>query len=153
MAIGQTKPLLITKIITLGINGLGLAISLRYGIVAVTAAYVASWYIVVPIYYYYVNRYINLKGYIRNIGSAFVGSLIMGAVISFTRYMLQNLVSTAILVAILFIISLVSYILTLLVISPKSVTQFIFMIKLLLNKSPNSQVEINYFSLNDVADE
>ena len=78
MAVGQLKYLLIVRIITLVVNGLGFVLSLRFGLVAVTGAYVATWYIIMPLYYYYVHKKINLKGYLKNFGAACAGVIHYG---------------------------------------------------------------------------
>jgi PST family polysaccharide transporter len=91
MAIGQTKVLLGIRFLTLCINTIGFFLSLRFGLLAITVSYVASWYIITPVYYYYVNKHIHLQHYLGNFKESTTGVLCMSVVVVISKMLLGNL--------------------------------------------------------------
>ena len=141
MAIGQTKVLLRVKFVLLVINAAGLFLSLKYGLAVITAVYVAVWYVIMPFYYYYLHKFLNLKGYLKNFGEALAGIAAMSLAVFIARLLVvQHMPAFAVLL-ICCIVGFLSYGLTLLVLAPKTIRQLFTMGMAVFSQSGKKQLK------------
>ena len=102
-------------------NIIGFVIAVRWGIVAVAAAYVIRAYLTAPITLWIVNKLIpiNFRTYLSQYAAPFVASLVMVASIFTAKYFLNELVNLHILLVICILLGAVIYTLTIQFIAPK----------------------------------
>ncbi|MEM7712006.1 MAG: MOP flippase family protein [Cyanobacteria bacterium P01_A01_bin.68] len=102
-------------------NIIGFAIAVRWGIVAVAAAYVIRAYLTAPITLWIVNKLIpiNFKTYLSQYAAPFFASLLMVLSIFGAKYFLREVVNLHIVLAICILLSVVIYILTIRLIAPQ----------------------------------
>lgn len=102
-------------------NVIGFAIAVRWGILAVAAAYVIRGYLVSPIPFLVVRKltHINLKTYFSQLVSPVVGSLAMAAAIFAAKYFLNGLLNLYVLLAIYLIVGIIVYVMIIRFIAPK----------------------------------
>jgi PST family polysaccharide transporter len=97
-------------------------IAVRWGIVAVAAAYVIRGYLIAPIAVWVVNQVLplNLMRYLRQYAGPLVASLTMVAAIFLTRHLLsEGGISVVILLPVYITIGIAVYVATILLVAPK----------------------------------
>ncbi|NJL81596.1 MAG: lipopolysaccharide biosynthesis protein, partial [Richelia sp. SM2_1_7] len=102
-------------------NVIGFAIAVRWGIVAVAAAYVIRAYLTAPVTLWIVNKLIpiNFRTYLSQYAAPLVASLIMVATIFGAKYFLGGIVNLHILLTICISFGALVYISTIRLIAPK----------------------------------
>jgi PST family polysaccharide transporter len=102
-------------------NIIAFAIAVRWGIVAVAAAYVIRGYLMSPITIWVVWKliHINVWTYVRQGAAPLAGTMVMLASIFAVKYFLSNLVSAYVLLAIAILVGAVVYVLSIFLIAPK----------------------------------
>ncbi|MDF1516264.1 MAG: oligosaccharide flippase family protein, partial [Anaerolineae bacterium] len=141
MAIGETKTLLRIKLVLLVINAIGLLVSIQYDLNLVAAAYVASWYIIMPLYYYYVHKKINLEGYLANLTGATLGVFIMCSVMMLVRFFIIDQASKLVVLLTCTLLGCVSYVITLLIVAPETMGQALSATKLIIPRISNRSIK------------
>ena len=112
---------------------------------SITGAYVAAWYVILPLYYIYVDRYIKLDGYMKNFNASFTSLEIMSLFTLLVRAVVLSQYSSLVVLLLSSITGCLSYALTLLVISPKTTTQLYSIAKAIISKSGDSGVILTDF--------
>lgn len=102
-------------------NVIGFAIAVRWGIVAVAAAYVIRAYLTAPVTLWIVNKLIpiNFRTYLSQYTAPLIASLVMIASIFGTKYFLSQIVNKHILLAICIPLGAIVYVITIQLIAPK----------------------------------
>ncbi|HEY9601128.1 MAG TPA: MOP flippase family protein [Allocoleopsis sp.] len=121
MAMGKPSWKLIINFIYSIANVIAFIIAVRWGIVAVAAAFVIRGYVLAPMELWLLKKLIplNLITYFRQYIAPLAGSLAIAVTVWLVKYFLGDLVNVYILLAICIALSIASYVLTILLIAPK----------------------------------
>lgn len=139
MAIGQVQLLLKLKLATLAMNALGLLISIKYGLTAVTGVYVITWYLVTPLYYYYVHKSIGLKGYLRNFQEIIISIVVMVVVVSIAQMVFTHLLPMLLSLGILSLLGFLSYGISMWILDPESINKIVSIANIVFSRQKFKQ--------------
>lgn len=134
MALGKMKIMLRIRFFSLIMNALGLFIGAQYGLVVIAIVYVASWYILIMIYYYFLNKFVKLKGYLRNLFGSFVGVVVMSVCIIPILYLKSESSSPLFILFICGLVSILTYGLSVALVEPKTAIQLSYILISIINK-------------------
>lgn len=123
-AVGKPSWNLKFKIFSAIVIVTGFAIAVRWGIVAVSAAYVTSNYLLYPISIFLVNKLIKLdfKKYIGQFKASFFATIFMFISIQGFQYMIGNSINLLISITLSTVIALFVYLLSIYLIQPSLIT-------------------------------
>ncbi len=118
-------------------NVIAFMIALRWGIVAVAAAYVLRGYLMAPIPVLVVQRLINIKlsTYLRQYASPLAGAIVMAIAILVVKHFLSGIINLQALLIVCIVLGAVVYGATTLLIAPKLVWQIIDLFRSILPQS------------------
>jgi O-antigen/teichoic acid export membrane protein len=122
--------------LTSALNIAGFLIVVRMGIVAVAASYVVVSYVLMPLFFYLIQKLIpvNIKDHLNQYTPALVSSLLMIAVVLVVKQFLGESIPVLIRLIILVILGGGTYLLSIRLIRPKLFTKILELVKMALPK-------------------
>lgn len=131
MAIGRPSAKLAIDLIHAMSNIIGFTIAVRWGIVAVAAAFVIRLYLMAPVIIWIVWKYIriNVLTYLRQGAISLAGTLAMVVAILTIKYFFSSSLSTIGLLSISLIIGISVYVLSIVLIAPKLLRQIVSIVR------------------------
>ncbi|MBD2436525.1 lipopolysaccharide biosynthesis protein [Nostoc sp. FACHB-110] len=131
MAIGRPSAKLAIDLIQAMSNIIGFAIAVKWGIVAVAAAFVIRLYLMAPVIIWIVWKYIriNLLTYLRQGATSLAATLAMVVAILSIKYFLSSSLSTIGILSISLIVGISVYVLSIVLIAPKLLRQIVSIVR------------------------
>jgi O-antigen/teichoic acid export membrane protein len=123
--------------LTAVLNVIGFLIVIRMGIVAVATSYVVVSYVLMPLFFFLIQKLVNvtIQGHLKQYATAFVSSLIMIAVVLLVKHFLGENIPVSIRFAILVIAGGVTYLLAIRFIKPELYAKMLELAQLAMPKS------------------
>jgi PST family polysaccharide transporter len=123
--------------LTAVLNVIGFLIVIRMGIVAVATSYVVVSYVLMPLFFYLIQKLVNvtIRGHLKQYAPAFLSSLVMIAVVLVVKHFLGENFSMLIRLAILVIAGGVAYLLAIRLIKPGLYAKMLELAQMALPKS------------------
>jgi len=131
MAIGKPSIKLALDLIQAMSNIIGFAIAVRWGIVAVAAAFVVRLYLMSPLIIWVVWRHININvlTYLRQGVTALTGTLAVIFAILSIKYLLSDLFSPLVILSICLVVGIAVYVSSIFLLAPKLLRQLLSIVR------------------------
>jgi O-antigen/teichoic acid export membrane protein len=118
------------------LNVIGFLVVVRLGIVAVALSYVVVSYLLMPLYFYLIQKLIHVTvlEHLRQYGPAFAGSIVMTAVVLILKHFLG--VNLPIIIRLAFLVAAggISYLLTIRIVRPSLFAKILELLQMVLPK-------------------
>lgn len=131
MAMGKPSLKLALDLIQAMSNIIGFSIAVRWGIVAVAAAFVIRLYLMAPLIIWVVWRHININvvTYLRQGATALAGTLAVVLTILSIKYLINDLFSPLVILSICVLVGIVVYLTSIFLLAPKLFQQVVNMVR------------------------
>lgn len=136
LALGKPSWRLGMTVINAVSNIIAFSIAVRWGIVAVAAAYVIRGYLTTPIEFWMLRKIgmIDIKNYFKQLTVPIIGSIAIIVVVTGLRFLLSDLVSLSFQLVIYIVFGIVAYLIIVKLVMPSLLDQIITILRYILPK-------------------